>query len=259
MNDIKGCPRAQKTLGIAIALKKALGQNSEIKNWNPNKIKQIIRISPNTFKSYLNDLLEAGYVKMRGKNMIVCKLTSSTADRNISVDIFDFGNGRVVFKEVYRSLRTFLAMFLQHKKDYIKRTIQSYHDPQKGDNYRLLRRKVRRLVRGGIIKSMQDIFEEWGLSYRRIAEQTGNCIRTAQNIIKYGIIHKWLHKQVNIIRDFIPGVNGRYVEGYDFTTRNYGYIIRANSYHLAESVEQSFAEMPLKSCRRHGIKLVGKF
>lgn len=247
LNAVIGNTRAQKTLSVALALKKALGQNCEIKNWNPNKIKKIIRISPNTFSKLLPDLIKAGYVKLCGKNkenLVVCKLYSDTANRNISVDLFDFGNGAVVFMEVYRSLRTFVAMQLQHKKNFLKRVIQSYKDPKRSDNYRLLRRKVKRLVKGGILNSMQDDFKEWGISYKRIAKQTGNCERTAQVIIKYGIAHGWLTKKVNIIRDLIPNVCGRYVPGYDFTTRNFGYILKANSYSLSEEVELSLGFDP---------------
>lgn len=235
--------RQQKVLSTALALKIALGAKSEIRNWNYNKIKKIIKISPNTFKKLLPDLEKEGFVKFVGKNkqtMVICKLHSDTADRNISVDLFDVGkDGFVSYKEVYYSLRTFFVMYLQHKKNYLRKTIQSYQNPKRSDNFKLLRKKVRRLVRGGVLRSMQDGFKEWGMSYKRIAEQTGNCLRTAQRIVKYGIEHGWMTKQVNIIRDYIPNVRGRYVPGYDFTTRNYGYILYANSYTLSKKVEES--------------------
>lgn len=243
MNAVTGDPRAQKVLAIPIALKKALGQNCEIKNWNPNKISKIIRISPNTFSKFLPDMIKAGYVKFRGKNnqhLVICKLHSSTPDRNVSVDFFDFGNGAVVFMEVYRSLRTFVAMHLQHKKDYIKKTIQSCKDPKGLGEFKAARKKVKRLIRGGILTSMQDVYKEWGITYKRIAKQTGNCVRTAQRIIKYGIYHGWLTKQVNTVRALIPNVCGRYVPGYDFTTRNFGYILKANSYTLSNVVMSAF-------------------
>lgn len=244
LNEIIGKVRPQKVLSAAIALKKALGQKSEIRDWNCNKVCKIIKISPNTFKKLLPELVNAGYVKYRGKNnriLVVSKLYSSTVDRNVSIDFFDFGKkGIVSYKEVYRSLRAFLAMYLQHKKNFIKRTIQSCKRPKGLGEFKAARRKVKRLMNGGILRSMQDAYREWGISYRKIAEQTGNCVRTAQEIVKYAVAHRWMKKKVRVVRKFLPCVNYLPIKGYTFTTAHFGYILKANTYKLTPKVELAF-------------------
>ena len=262
INEIAGEVRPQKVLSAAIALKKALGPKSEIRDWNYNKITKLIRISPNTFKKLLPELVNAGFVKFRGKNnriLVVCKLYSSTADRNVSIDFFDFGKkGTVSYKEVYRSLRAFLAMYLQHKKNFIKRTIQSCKRPKGLSEFKAARRKVKRLMNGGVLKSMQDAYKEWGISYKKIAEQTGNCVRTAQGIVKYAIAHRWMKKKVRVVRKFIPYVDYAPVKGYSFTTAHFGYILKANTYKLAPKVEIAFGCSRRDASQSAGYKLGGK-
>ena len=60
INKIKGAPRKQKAVAIALCLKHVSGRDSIIRNVNPNKIHTLIGISPNTFTTYLPLMLDMG-------------------------------------------------------------------------------------------------------------------------------------------------------------------------------------------------------
>ena len=91
---------------------------------------------------------------------------------------------------------------------------------------------MKRLVKQGIISGMDAKYKEYGLSFKRIAKETGNCARTAQRIIKYAITKGWVTKKQNFEKIFVPNINYRYVDGYTFATRNNIYKVYATTYTL---------------------------
>lgn len=240
MNETKGQPRLQKALAFAIFLKFKLGRSSMMRNYSTNKIHTLTRISATTINKYLPILIEKGWVRFDGKNhqhLIVCKLCSHTDGRNIRIDKFCFDS----FQEVYRSLRSFLALIIQSHKDFIKRTIQVATDPKKGENFKAARKLVKRLVKQGILRDVYSTYKEYGLSLKRIAKETGNCVRTAQKIMKYAINKNWVKKHNHVEKIFAPNINFYQVEGYTFSTRNNLYRILANTYELNDGIARNIS------------------
>lgn len=232
MNDCKGQPRLQKALAFAVYLKFCLGRSSTMRNYSINKIHTLTKISATTINKYLPILVEQGWVKFDGKNqqhLVVSKLCSHTDKRNICIDKFCFDS----FKEVYRSLRAFLALIIQSHKDFIKRTIQIATNPQKGQNFKAARKLVKRLVNQGVLRSVYDAYKEYGLSLKRIAKETGNCVRTAQRIMNYAISKKWITKQHNYEK--VESANF-YDDGFMFYKNGNLYKIYANTYELNKSL-----------------------
>lgn len=225
-------------MALALYLKKLCRRDSTIHNYNPYKIQKFARIHPNTFKSYLPLMVEMGLVGFDGKNnehLVIYCLHSKHKARNVDIHRFSFKS----FKSVYNSLRAFLVLILQQRKDYVVRTLQIARNPRKGQDFNSARKAVKRLVRQGVLKSVYDNVKELGLSYKRIAKEVGVCVRTAERVVSYVLQKRWCRKQTHFLRVEMRGVNRMYVEGFTFTTRNYGFIVSANTYTLSRGIRQS--------------------
>ena len=232
---MKGQPKRQKTLAFAIFLKFKLGRSSLMRNYSINKIHTLTGISATTINKYLPVLIENGWVRFDGKNqqhLIVCKLASHADNRNINIDKFCYDS----FKDVYNSIRSLLAMLIQARKDFIKRTLQIVTDPHKGQNFYAARRTMKRLVRKGIIRDVYTKYKEFGLSYSRIARELGNCARTSFRVMQYAISKKWVVKHNHQEQVFAPKVLFTPVEGYMFSTKNNLYRILANTYVISTGI-----------------------
>lgn len=229
---MKGQPRLQKALAFAIFLKFKLGRSSMMRDYSINKIHTITRISATTINKYMPILIEKGWVRFEGKNqqhLIVCKLASHAENRNICIDKFCYDS----YKDVYRSLRAFLALIIQSHKDFIKRTIQIATNPKRGQKFKAARKLVKRLVKQGILKSIYDAYKELGLSLKRIAKETGNCVRTAQNIMNYAISKKWCSKRHHYEK--VKSAN-YYYDGYMFYKNGNLYNVFSNTYVLSNII-----------------------
>lgn len=235
INECKGQPRLQKALAFALLLKFRLGRSSMMRNYSINKIHTLTKISATTIEKYLPILVKNGWVTFCGKgnqHLIVCKLCSGTNNRNVCVDRFCYDS----FKDVYRSLRAFLALIIQSHKDFIRRTIQIATNPENGENCKAARKLVKRLVKQGILCSIYDAYKEYGLSLKRIAKETGNCTRTAQRVMQYAINKGWVAKQHHQKQIFAPKTNYYIPYGYTFSTKNNIYRIYANTYELSTCI-----------------------
>jgi len=233
LNGIKGQPMQQKALALAIYLKFKVGRDSIIKNFTINKIRNITGLSATTINKYLPILLENGWVTFCGSNkehLVISRLASNTNNRNVCVDKFCFNS----FKDVYNSIRSFLAILIQARKDFIKRTIQIATNPQKGQNCKAARKTMKRLVREGIIRDGK--YKEYGLSYKRIASELGNCARTAFRVMQYAINKNLLVKHNNIEQVYAPKVWYRHILGYTFATKNNLYSVHANTYTITHGI-----------------------
>lgn len=237
-SDVRGNPQQQKAVSLALYLKSKLGRSSTITNYTPNKVRTMTGVCQKTFLRYLPLMVEMELVSFAGRHnehLVINRLSSKTKMRNIDVAKFCYKS----FTEVYRSLRAFIVLLIQSRKDYIKRTLQAAHAPKHSDDCKAARREVKRLVRNGTLKDVNEKYNEYGTSYKRMAKETGNCERTTENIIKYAIKKRWVKKTVNIIQTFMRGVMFTDVPGYDFTTKNNGYELKANMYRLMPSIARS--------------------
>lgn len=231
ITECKGQPKLQKALALALYMKHCFGRSAMLKNYSINKIHNVTGISATTIKKYLPILVEYGWIDFVGKeneHLIVCKLASHTAGRNIKVDKFCFKS----FLDVLRSLRAFIALLIQAHKDFVKRTIQTFAAPETTIEFKAARKQVKRLVRQGVLSGVDSAYKEYGLSFKRIAKETGNCVRTAQRIIKYAIAKGWVGKHHNQEIIYLPNICYRYVDGCTFTTKDYIYKVNANTYTL---------------------------
>lgn len=242
LNECKGQPRLQKLLAVALYIKEKLGRSACMKDYTINKLHTLTGISATTLKKYMPMLIKLGWVRFYGKNgrdLVVGKLCSKHDERNIRVDGFCFKS----FKDVYYSLRAFLALVIQARKDFIKRTLQSVREPKSPKEFRSARKLVRRLVKQKVLKSVYQEYVEAGLGYKRIAKEIGNCVRTAVNTIAYAVKHGWVVKYHHTEQVHANNINYAVVDGYTFATRDNLYITSANIYELSNEVSSALHGM----------------
>lgn len=240
LDDVKAQPMLQKALAISLYIKCRAGSSSCINDYSINKIHKLTNISPATLKKYMPIMIEQGYVKIvsgkkNTKRLIVCKLSSKHKERNISISKIKFNS----FKEVFNSIRAYIFCKLQAKKNYLKRLLQLATNPKRGQNFKGARRKVRKFVSRGILKGCE-VYKEYGISLKRIANELGTCVKTAQKVVNYTCEKKWIKKHNHKFYIHAPFICKQDVEGYTYSTMNYLYSVCANSYTLSKSMEKDF-------------------
>lgn len=231
-----GDPKRQKALAIAIMLKVRLGRTSTLRNYTVNKIHQLTGLSPATIKKYIPLMMAMGLTHTQGRNnehLVVNKLASHTRGRNIDISQFDFSS----VKEIYYSLRAFLVMAVQAKKDFVRHALHASRNPSSHKELKRARKKKKSLVKAGVISGMDAEYREYGLSHARMARETGNCLRTAFSIKRYAAKKGWWRKERHQIRYHVPGISYRDTgEFFTYATKDYLVINLANTYTLSQSI-----------------------
>ena len=235
INECKGQPQRQKVVAMALFIKSKLGRSSMMRNYTINNLHTITGISATTLHKYIPIMVRLRLVQFFGdkkQHFAITNLASHTDGRNINVDKFCFDS----FKDVCNSLRAFLALFIQARKDFIRRTIQTVANPKNYKEHKAARKTMKRLVKQGIVASVNVKYKELGISYKRIAKELGMCMRTAQNIIEYALEKNWAEKHKHIKAIDAPNINYFQADNCTYTTKNYICIVYANTYTLNPSL-----------------------
>lgn len=224
--DCRCDQRRQKAVAIALYIKQCLGRDSTLKDFTFNKLHKLTGISPTTLRKYMPILIDNGWVTFSGKrnqHLVANRISSKTDNRNASIDC----SQATSFKEILTLLRARIVLMIQERKDYIKRTIQAASNPSNYKEGKEARSILKRLVRNGVVASMFSCYRELGISLKRIAEEIGVCVKTAQKIIGKAIEKKVLVREHHSERVFSPN---HLIEGYTFYHNGYSYLVHANTY-----------------------------
>lgn len=219
-----------KAIALLLYIKHKVGVSASIRKASLNKVSKVAGSSPNTIKKYLQIWLELGLVEYIGKKndvLIIKNLKASKNHRNYEVKRFSFKT----YKNTYKSLRAFLTLTLQAQKEYVKRMVRIANDPKNGENYK----KAIKFCNHHATRNHEGKFEfnDNGMTLEYIAKKIGFCVTTTQKIVREVVKKRWMKRKLNFERVFMQGVNYRYVEGFTFTTENFGYRISANNYKLS--------------------------
>ena len=177
-----------------------------------------------TIRKYLDVLLKMGYAEIKGNDLYLKKMSSSSKHRNIDISAIKIDKS----KNIYNQIRELLFLAVQAHKDFIKSLLRLRKDPPRGTDYK----QVRRLCKKCCDNPNAD-YKEYGLSYRHISNQIGCCPRTAFTLVKDAVRRRWCVKENHCTIDYLPGVNFADLPGYTFTSYNYGFILRPNTYMLS--------------------------
>lgn len=183
-------------------------------------------MSYKTIHKYLEVLIKIGFAEIKGNDLYIKKMTSSSRHRNISISAFKIDKN----KNIYNQIRELVFLVIQAQKDFIKSLLRLRNNPPKGTDYK----KVRRLCKKCCNNPNAD-YKEYGLSYNHIAYRIGCSSRTAIKIVKDAVRRKWCTKENHCEVVRMDGVHFREIPGYAFTTQNYGFILRPNTYTLSRA------------------------
>ena len=216
-----------KAIAMCLLIRKKLGSNV-LKNYSINKLVNLLGAHARTIKKRIRVLSQYGLLTIEGKDLVLRSIVSKHAKRNIKL-----GERKVEYsslKSVEYSLQAILVVVIQSRKDFAQRTIRNAHGAS--HDYKVVKaaRDAARKFGFGFE------YVEKGLSYKTIAKKLGVSIKTAVEIVKFAVKRTILKKTKHFISDYLPKVNFMEVSGYNFTTRNYGYKVMANTYSVSPSL-----------------------
>ena len=239
LKQAKGNKAFQKCLALVVLLKVRL-KNSVIPHYTTNKLCKTVGLSHKTAKKYEKLLLECGFIHFTGsiknKVLVVNKISSDTPNRNIDITEIDCTS----FFAVYNLLKQYLFMHIQHKKDLIRQLLQAKSNPKDYKEFKAANRKVKVLVKKGILRSVNVKYKEFGISLQRIANEVGCCVRTAQRIVNSTVEKGWVEKHNNFEWFYTPNIHRLEVDGFTFSTKHKLCKAHPNSYTLSPSISLSF-------------------
>ena len=231
--EIAGSPQKQKAIAFALLLKDRTGDSSVVRDFSIYRIQKLTKdkrgkggMAYKTIRKYLGVLMKMGYAEMKGGDLFLKRMSSSSKHRNINISAIRTDKN----KNVYNQIRELLFLSIQAHKDFIHSLLRLRKDPPKGVDYK----KVRRLCKKCCDNPNAD-YKEYGLSYRCISEKIGCCVRTAFTIVKDAVRRRWCEKQNHCTVDYLPGVNFADLPNYTFTSYNYGFVLRSNTYTLSRA------------------------
>ena len=210
-----------KAVAMSLLVRKRINGNT-VRNFTINKLATITGMHATTIKKRLHTLKECGLVSYNGKSLIFRSLVSRHKQRNVRLAKVAYDK----IKDVERSLQAILVAVMQIRKDFVKRTILTAHNGRYPKEVKRAQKLSRRYKWG-------HDYVERGLGYEKIAKTLRCCKATATKIVNFAIDRSILKKETHYDYTFMPGVNYRYVDSYTFTTKNYGFVVRANTYQVA--------------------------
>ena len=222
-----------KALSLLITLKSKLGKTQAIHEATQNKIARIAGVSPSTIKRYMVIWKRLGLIEWRGKDgdvFVINRIASKTKHRNVDISRINFDK----FKSIYEQLRSFLFILILSCKAFVKRMIQTVNSSADAEEARLALKSCNRYAK----RNKDKLFEymEYGISYLKIGQKLGFCSRTAEKVVNKAVKKRWCSKKTHFEWTYMPGVNGMYVEGFTFTTRDYGFVVKANTYNVNRNI-----------------------
>lgn len=224
INDISHSPLKQRAVAFALLLKEKTENSSVVPRFTIYKVRKLTGCSYKTIKKYLAVLEKMGLSEVRNGNLYIKRMVSSAKHRNIDISQFTFDKT----KELFEQIRELLLLLIQANKDFIKRLLQLRKDPPRDVDFKALRKLCKKCC-----PDPNADYKEFGLSYKAISRKVGCCVRTAVKVVKCAVERGWCIKDKHCKRKRMDGVWFMPVPGFTFTTRNYGYIIRPNTYVLS--------------------------
>lgn len=212
-----------KSLALALYVKKKVA-SSTINDFSYNKLANLTGLHINTLKKRVSYLKSIGLAKLvSGKHLVFCSLASSSKHRNIDITKIVYDS----VKDVEKCLYALFVVEIQKRKDFVKHTLQSAHNPK---NIKEMKKAKEICRRYGYYDKE---FKDFGISYKTIAKKLGVCLQKAFSIVEYAIEHLFLAKANNFVQVYCKGIGmmQKYVENnFTFCTQNNIYYIYANTY-----------------------------
>ncbi len=221
-----GSPRLLKAIAMLLLIRKRRG--ATIPKFTYNKLHDITGMHATTIKKNIAVLKDMELVTIDERNTITFRsIISRHNKRNARLAKIDYKN----IKTIARSLQAILFVNIQLRKDFAKRTIRKAHNGRNPKQVKAAQKLSRKY-------GWAHDYNEQGLSYKGIAKRLHCCKQTAEKIVSYAVDRKMAQKFCHYAYTYMQGVWYMYVEGYTYTTRNYGVKVTANTYTVAPVFSQ---------------------
>lgn len=183
------------------------------------KLGSLTGVHVSTLKKRLAVLKERGLAEVRNGALVFKSVKSKHGDRNKKILNASFSS----LNDVEKTLWSILVCILQERKNYIHRAILGARHSR---DYKTVK-KAKQIIRK---YATDNVFHEYGLSYKTIASRLGVSIKSAFDYVQYAVEHGFLLMKSHFLRFYKKGVNFYKVPGFTFTTKNYCFKVLANTY-----------------------------
>lgn len=216
---------------------KAHYESSTIKDFQYKKLGEEVNLCYSTLKKRINILKELDLVEFVGKNkqhLLFKSLRSKKS--NVRIEQIDFSS----IKTIGDGLRALFLVEMQLRKEYIRQLMMKYKNPDKSDDYKAIRREVRK--RGLMNKE----FVDNGISYKYIATKLGIGYNKVTDLIKCATKRGMLAKKRNAKLVYDAAIQGQDVyavfefeedKKHKYVSNGCIYYLGANTYHLWHSLD----------------------
>lgn len=218
-----GNSRLLKAVAFVLFFRHKCGNISTLKNFTINRLHELTGLHSTTIRKRLATLKECGLICVERGMLMFRSLTSKNhARRNMRLSKFCYKT----IKDVEYSLHCLLLTIKLQQINFAKSTILKATNGRTHKEVKAARRTARKYGYGRK-------FIDCGLSYRGIAEFLRTSVSKAVMVIKNAVSRGFVTKKSNFEALFMQNVNHLCLDNYTFTTRNYAYRVKANSYTLA--------------------------
>lgn len=244
--DVEGSPDKQKALGFLLCLRHRLQAQSAVPMYSRNKIHKLTGSSDGTVKKYIDILKSMGLIYFQTESggsptLRFVRLSSGTKHRNIRCDNLSYKDP----KTAYESVRHLMHIMRIANKHFIKQAIRVRNNPRtlvskmKREDFKKARTLCKNYARQNADGSYS--FNDWGISYKTIAEHWGCCEKTAFNYIKKGLQKHRFKKERHFEWNPFPYMSAYEISqmgNYTFCVDGWGVKVGANTYTNTASWEK---------------------
>lgn len=212
-------------------------KSSTINNFTYKELSKQTKLCFTTLKKRIALLKEFELVEFVGKNkqhLLFKSLRSKKS--NVRIEQIDFSS----IETIGDGLRALFLVEIQVRKEYIRQLMMKYKNPNKSDDYKAIRREVRK--RGLMNKQ----FVDNGISYKYIATKLGIGYSKVTDLIKCATERGMLAKKRNAKLVYNAAIQGQDVyavfefeedKKHKYVSNGCIYYLGANTYHLWNSLD----------------------
>lgn len=204
-----------------------------IKDFSYYKLHQLTGLHYTTLRKRIQTLKNLGLIEFIGKGNTTLRfkrIASRNNRNNINLDHLNYDSVADVEKSLYAQ---FIVEILI-RKEYVKQVIKSKRNPKSQKEFEWAKDEAKRC------RIDKTKFEDWGLSYKTIADKLHIGVQKAMMIVKYAIRNKFIRKVRQRKQWVVEKIKGAFnlakfedvMNGFTFMMSNCVVKVKANKYRI---------------------------
>lgn len=218
--------QTQKAVALALYCKDKLNVNY-IDDFSYNKLHVLTGLHDNTLRKRIKTLLSIGVAFFQKKRLVFAKIKNSQSRNNFTIETDSLNS----VNDYEKAVVTLGIAIIIRNKEFAKNVSDNLHNPKRLDDLK----KAKKLAR---IYDYTEYVDN-GISYDYMAEKFCCSIKTMVEIVKFATKKGFLAIKKNVETFFAHGICWRLNKNnsqFTFTTKNYAYIVHANSYYKGSAL-----------------------